>query len=284
MESSNNATGIAEYEDYTSVSKTYDEMRKPVGLESLDKALELASQRLGKEKKSLKLLDVGCGTGNYINALKDKLGSCTGLEFNEGMLATAKAKHKNDKLVTIIQGSAAEEKCFETEAYDVVIMTQVLHHLSMDMQSKAFANIHRTIKPGGVFWLSSVTPEQILCGLWFSALIPQASATLGTKVPGIPLLKRQLATAGWKNVTIEVVKETLQSLDKYLDIQGPFDESYRKSDSTWSLATKEELEAGLLWWKEQIDLGLAEKFVKEHELVKRIAIGQSIAVTCVKET
>ena len=70
MESSNNATGIAEYEDYTSVSKTYDEIRKPVGLESLDKALELASQRLGKEKKSLKLLDVGCGTGNYINALK----------------------------------------------------------------------------------------------------------------------------------------------------------------------------------------------------------------------
>ena len=189
------------------MSKTYDEMRKPVGLESLDKALELASQRLGKEKKSLKLLDVGCGTGNYINALKDKLGSCTGLEFNESMLVTAKAKHKNDKRVTIIRGSAAEEKCFETEAYDVVIMTQVLHHLSMDMQSKAFANIHRTIKPGGVFWLSSVTPEQIFCGYWFSALIPQASATLGTKVPGIPLLKRQLATAGWKMLRLKLLRK-----------------------------------------------------------------------------
>ena len=122
MEFTKKTSGSAEFEDYHSTAKIYDELRVPVGL---DKALELASQRLGKEKKSLKLLDIGCGTGNYINALKDKVGSCTGLEFNESMLAAAKATHKGDDRVNLIQGSAAEEKSFETEVYDVVIMTLV---------------------------------------------------------------------------------------------------------------------------------------------------------------
>ena len=282
MEFTKKTTGSAEFEDYHSTSKTYDELRVPVGLESLDKALELASQGLGKEKKSLKLLDVGCGTGNYINALKDKVGSCTGLEFNESMLAAAKAKHKGDDRVNLIQGSAAEEKSFETEVYDVVIMTLVLHHLSMDMQAKALANVQRALKPGGVFWTSSMTPEQVTHGFWFSPLIPQGSALLASKFPGIPLLKRQLTKAGFKLISIDASKETLFSLEQYLNIQGPFDEHYRRSISMWSLATKEELEAGLIWWKEQIDLGLAEKILKERE-ERRSAVGQTSSITCVKK-
>jgi len=76
-----------EYEDYTSTSKRYDNLRRPIGLDSLDRALEMASNGLGKPINELRLLDVGCGTGNYLDVLKAKVGACHGLEFNDGMLA-----------------------------------------------------------------------------------------------------------------------------------------------------------------------------------------------------
>ena len=97
----NDSKSKVEYEDYSTVSKTYDTWRVPVGVEFLEKALDTAAKGVGLPKSSLKLLDVGCGTGNYIDILKSKVGSCTGLEFNKGMLATAQAKHTGDDRVTL---------------------------------------------------------------------------------------------------------------------------------------------------------------------------------------
>ena len=45
------------------------------------------------------------GTGNYIDVVKHKVGSCQGLEFNLGMLAQSKAKHAGDNRVTLQQVS-----------------------------------------------------------------------------------------------------------------------------------------------------------------------------------
>jgi len=74
-----------EYEDYSSTSKRYDELRAPIGLESLNSALETASKGVNRPVNELSLLDVGCGTGNYLGVVKDKVQHCNGLEFNEGM-------------------------------------------------------------------------------------------------------------------------------------------------------------------------------------------------------
>ncbi len=75
-----------EYENYTDTSKKYDEFRIPIGLESLENALQLASESLATPVNELSLLDVGCGTGSYLAEMKEKVGKCHGLEFNAGML------------------------------------------------------------------------------------------------------------------------------------------------------------------------------------------------------
>ena len=56
-------------------------------MDSLEAALNLACKTLDVPLDKLKLLDVGCGTGNYLNVIREKVGFCQGLEFNEGMLA-----------------------------------------------------------------------------------------------------------------------------------------------------------------------------------------------------
>ena len=59
--------------------------------------------------------------------------------------------------------------------------------------------------------------------------------------------------------------------------QGPFKQEFRNADSTWSLATKEELEAGLAWLQAKIDAGEGEKFLAEREAI-RAKIGQTTTV------
>lgn len=75
-----------EFEDYNTTSNTYDNVRKPIGQESLMEAFATAAKNLGKEVKDLQLLDVGCGTGNYIASFREKIAQCDGLEYNDGML------------------------------------------------------------------------------------------------------------------------------------------------------------------------------------------------------
>ena len=84
---STDGTGDAEYEPYTETSQSYDQLRRSIGVDSLENALSLASSTLEVPVDKLHLLDVGCGTGNYINSIREKVGFCQGLEFNEGMLA-----------------------------------------------------------------------------------------------------------------------------------------------------------------------------------------------------
>ena len=266
-----------EYEDYTSTSKVYDTTRVPIGLDSLKGALARAGEALGKPVEELALMDVGCGTGNYLNAVKPLVGSCTGLEFNGGMLAQAKAKHGDDPKVTLLEGSVLDIP-FDDASQDAVMMTQVLHHLTPDTHETALSEIVRVLKPGGTFWISTQTPHQHMDGFWWTPIIPQASAIVAARFNGEPLFTAQLEAAGLTGVTWDVPDVPLMSLEAYGDIQGPFSKVFRDGDSTWSAATEEELEAGLAWWKSVVDAGEAEAFLAERE-ARRAVVGQTSAVT-----
>ena len=133
MTQTSSSSGNMEYEPYTDTSKTYDELRIAIGLESLEGAMKLSSETQGIPVNQLRLLDVGCGTGNYIDAVKEKVGFCQGFEYNDGMFAQSKAKLEKASNVNIQQGSVLTlDQAFEENTFDVDIMTQVIHHLTPD--------------------------------------------------------------------------------------------------------------------------------------------------------
>ena len=119
-----------DFENYNETSQTYDDLRHPIGLSNLRSAFEKVSLNLSIPVKDLKLLDVGCGTGNYINAIRAEIGQCDGLEYNQGMFKKSEDKFKEFANVTLVQGSALQLDHIPTGSYDIVIMTQVMHHLS----------------------------------------------------------------------------------------------------------------------------------------------------------
>jgi ubiquinone/menaquinone biosynthesis C-methylase UbiE len=147
-----------EFENYTDTSKTYDSMRVPVDLDGLQRCLEKAAANQSKAVSEIKLLDVGCGTGNYTRVLADRVGSIQGLEFNEGMFEQCMQKVKDCANVTLTRGSCLDMQMFEPGEFDVVIMTQVIHHLTLDSHQLLCAQVSRVLKPGGLFWMNTCTP------------------------------------------------------------------------------------------------------------------------------
>lgn len=74
-----------------------------------------------KSDKTLKILDVGCGTGRHTIELSRRGYNVTGIDLSESQLAKAKEKAKNNNLKIDFQKQDARNLTF-TREYDVAIM------------------------------------------------------------------------------------------------------------------------------------------------------------------
>lgn len=74
-----------------------------------------------KSDKTLKILDVGCGTGRHTIELSRRGYNVTGIDLSESQLAKAKEKAKNNNLKIDFQKQDARNLTF-TREYDVAVM------------------------------------------------------------------------------------------------------------------------------------------------------------------
>jgi ubiquinone/menaquinone biosynthesis C-methylase UbiE len=90
------------------------------------------------------VLEVGCGSGNYILAVLSAVGcSCWGIDPSPEMLAQATARPGS---VTFLVGRA-ESLPFRPEFFDLVFSVDVIHHLE-DITAY-FREVQRVLRPGG---------------------------------------------------------------------------------------------------------------------------------------
>lgn len=271
------------YENYSETSKTYDAYRLPISLDLFRNAFGEVAARMSKPASALDLLDAGCGSGNYLSAVKGDVGTIAGLEFNEGMISKAVEKLPTAE---IRQGSITSMP-YADASFDVVITTQVLHHLEKG-GGQDFANVtlasqevFRCLRPGGAWIIQTQTPEQHVNGFWWAPVVPDAAATLAKHFAPLPQFEAICRGAGFGQFTSAIPPEPLVRLDKYLDIEGPFNQAFRNADSTWSLATEAELEAGLKMLRAKIDAGEADAWLAERETL-RAKIGQTTTAVATK--
>ena len=93
-------------------------------------------------KKNDKVLDIGCGTGNFLLRTKLKTNEVYGLELNENAAAIAKERG------IVIYGELIQDHSkTHGEVYDVVCMFQVLEHI-YDVRSFLEASL-KVLKKGG---------------------------------------------------------------------------------------------------------------------------------------
>lgn len=102
------------------------------------------SRYLPQRGDGLSLLDVGCGTGNYLEVLRKRGYSVAGVDGSEEMLERARTNNPDVELKL----SDVERLPFESERFDIVICIEVLRYLpNIDATVREMA---RVLKPGGM--------------------------------------------------------------------------------------------------------------------------------------
>ncbi len=100
------------------------------------------------------LLEVGCGTGNLLLQIAKTFAKtrCTGVEIDPTGLAAAREALRVAGLgdrVNVVEGDVAT--AVPANAFDVVIMVEVLHEISPPIRPAVIQGCARALRPGG--WL-----------------------------------------------------------------------------------------------------------------------------------
>src|SRR5712664_2468399 len=96
------------------------------------------------------VLELGAGPGAATEELKRRAGRVTRLEYDHGFAARLGARVSGTN-ASVVQGDAATLP-FPDKTFSSVIAILMLHHLrSNELQDRAFAEIRRVLRSGGVF-------------------------------------------------------------------------------------------------------------------------------------
>lgn len=129
----------------------------------LDRALAReVGPRLGD-----RVLDIGCGPGNFASTLGVTVGSggsVVGIDPSKPMVDHATAR-SSDRNVRFERG-LAQELPYPDESFEVVTSTFVMHHIPEACRGDAVAEMYRVLRPGGSLLLADMFPlDSIRTGL-----------------------------------------------------------------------------------------------------------------------
>lgn len=89
-----------------------------------------------------KILDIGCGTGEYSNSFKPK--NYTGIDISSEYISHAKKTKKGNFLVM-----DATNLSFPDNSFDIILIAAILHHLEDEDVKKVLKEARRVLKRGG---------------------------------------------------------------------------------------------------------------------------------------
>jgi ubiquinone/menaquinone biosynthesis C-methylase UbiE len=137
-------------------SRRYDEMSRSrfanaftYGRAKVDRLLDECFKTL---QPGARILDVGCGTGEYVHRANELGFSASAIEPAEAMRKAAIDRNPGS---TILDGTATE-LAFADGTFDLVICIEVLRYLHRDDNRRALREMHRVLKPGGIMFLTMV--------------------------------------------------------------------------------------------------------------------------------
>jgi ubiquinone/menaquinone biosynthesis C-methylase UbiE len=152
----------------------------PLNLEKRLRVIERYSVIRGK-----RVLDCGCGAGDYVRALQRLGGDAWGIEFSRDKLATAPREVSGRLSVGDLHHIAIRDG-----AIDVALMNEVLEHVPDDGQ--ALREVHRVLKPGGTLLIFS--PNRRYPFETHGAHFKRSGRRIPHYVPLIPYVPLPLAT------------------------------------------------------------------------------------------
>lgn len=107
-------------------------------------------------KRGDKALDLGCGNGRCVEAIREKGGLYWGVDNSDNLIKIARNKYPNGKFLA----ADALDLPFENEFFNIIYSIAVLHHIpSKNLRRKFMSEAKRALKPGGFFILTVWKPK-----------------------------------------------------------------------------------------------------------------------------
>lgn len=242
---------------YDRIGAHYDATRKadPYIVERL---LALLDTPIGR------VLDIGCGTGNYTLALAGPERSMTGLDPSTEMLGKARLK---STAIDWVQGHV-ERIPLPANSFDAAVAVLTLHH--WNELSAGFAQLAKVLVPAGRLVILSSTPEQMQ-RYWLCHYFPIAMERSAAKMPSAQVVERSLESAGFRMECTEkyFVRKDLQDLFLQCGKHRPelyFDDRIRRGISTFAaLADTDEIASGLARLRADLESGRWTAVMQRYE-------------------
>jgi O-antigen chain-terminating methyltransferase len=149
-------------------------------------------------KKGDKVLDVGCGEGDFLELLKDAGVEAVGLERSEPMLSKLRKKSLN-----IVQGDAREFLKSKASTYNGIFCAHLIEHLTPEEALNFLGDAFGALRPGGI--LIVITPNfrsiEVMGERFWLDLTH-------TRPYPLPILKEMAQFAGFEIVTSGFDRDT----------------------------------------------------------------------------
>lgn len=193
--------------DYDEYASTYAWARSAVSW-----VLDPLERLLGNLAANAAVLEIGCGTGNYIRALADRSPgpAYVGLDRSRPMLKEAQ---RSPLSVSYVLGDAARDLPYRDQAFALAFAVDVIQHI--DDVSRFFMEAHRVLAPGGRMVL--VTDSQdTLTRRSLTAFFPELLPIELARYPAIPVLHDEAARAGLQLLSQEQMSGEIALTDQFL--------------------------------------------------------------------
>jgi ubiquinone/menaquinone biosynthesis C-methylase UbiE len=182
--------------DYDQIAAAYARNRRihPKVLESLCESISPASS----------VLEVGCGTGNYVFAVESVKGcECWGVEPSAAMLDAASARSTAIRF----RRSRAEQLAVPDDKFDLVFSVDVIHHVAD--RPASILEAHRVLRQGGLLCIVTDSAWVIRHRQPLTSYFPETVPLELARYPRIATLRDLMAT-GFDQVADHMVEWTYE--------------------------------------------------------------------------
>ena len=105
-----------------------------------------------------RIIDLGCGAGLVAKYLLSRGATVHGVDLAAGAVEAARRLNANQPRATFAQGDAGDCSELEAESFDKACSVDVTEHCGYDVMLEIFAEAHRLLAPGGLYFVYTPNP------------------------------------------------------------------------------------------------------------------------------